>query len=176
MYSYLYIIYNNIRTNSPNASTSNPRKIVSPPLRSSNFKSAPMNANSTGCRTTQAHSKTFTTASSWSSPASLSAEITGCLRFRVFDLLLQPVPATNADMMHARGPAPGYPKYELPVTAKNPPAPSRNDLFAVVDRSIYNNCIVNKINLSVNRRKKTFSIKILYSYLRIDEGWNLMSQ
>lgn len=114
---------------------------MSPLLRSSNLRSVPMNANSTGWRPTQAHSNTFTTGSSSSSSSILLslafAEITGKLIICFFDLFLQPVAATNADMMHANGPAPGYPHHVLPVTARNPPAPNRNDRLAVTNRLIF---------------------------------------
>jgi len=131
-------------TMSPNASTISPRKTMSPLFSSSNLRSVPMNANSTGCKQVQACSNTCTTASSpsssISSPSSRSipsVEITGLLSLCSADRFLQPVPATNAEMMHASGPAPGYPHHWLPVTAKNPPAPSKNDLLAVTEFSIY---------------------------------------
>jgi hypothetical protein len=57
--------------------------------------------------------------------------------FCFLTLHFQPVPATNDDMMHARGPAPGNPYHWLPVTARNPPAPSKNALWAVTDCSIF---------------------------------------
>lgn len=136
-----YILYSRVQrvtivnarhTASPKASTSNPRKTMSPLLRSSNLRSVPMNANSTGWRPTQAHSNTLTTGWSPSPPA--FGEIAGKSAFCFFDLFLQPVAATNADTMHANGPAPGYPHHVLPVTARNPPAPNRNDRLAVINR------------------------------------------
>lgn len=106
---------NTSHTTSPNASTISPRKIMSPRFSSSNLRSVPMNAKSTGCRHVQACSNTCTNASSPSSSISLrsilSVEITGLLRLYSTNRFLQPVPATNADMIHANGPAPGYPQY-----------------------------------------------------------------
>lgn len=127
---------------SPNASTSSPRKIMSPLFSNSNLRSVPMKANNTGCKPVQACSNTCTTGSSSSSislpsPSTPSAENTELFCLCWADCFLQPVPATNADMIHASGPAPGYPHHWLPVTAKNPPVPSRNDLLAVTEFSIY---------------------------------------
>lgn len=93
-------------------STSKPKKIMSPPLRSLKSRSVPMNAKSTGWRPIQRYSNTLTTGFSSSCRTSLlSTEITGFLSLWLFDLLRQPVAATNADIMHANGPAPGYPHH-----------------------------------------------------------------
>lgn len=126
-----------IRTTSPNASTKSPRTMVLPLMSNPKSKSVPINENSTGWRTTQACSNTSTTGLSCFSTPPSSVEIVGLLRFCSLSLLRQPVAATNADMIHANGPAPGHPNHVLPVTANSPPAPSRNDLLAVTNRFIF---------------------------------------
>jgi len=113
---------------------------MSPPLRSSNLTSVPIDANRIGWSPNQIHSNTASTGLTLllapPSTSSCDKTMVGLLQFCFSSLHFQPVPAMNDDMIQARGPAPGYPYHWLPVTAKKPPEPNRNALFVVTDFSV----------------------------------------
>lgn len=116
-------------------STSNPPTIMLPPRSSSNLTSVPIEAKRTGCRPYHKYSNTCSTGFSRVWLSSRVTVIGMSWRFRFSSRHFQPVPATKDDIMHANGPAPGYPSFWLPVTANNPPAPNRKALLAVIVRS-----------------------------------------
>lgn len=101
-------------TINPQTSTNSPAMTISPPLRSSNLTSVPIDANRIGWSPNQIHSNTASTglALLWAPSSTSSCDntmVVGLLQFCFSSLQFQPVPATNDDMIQARGPAPGYP-------------------------------------------------------------------